>query len=88
MLAQSRIVVDIVADTEKQQMADSAYYTDLLHELQGIQAYYGGEALSVWLTDIGGGEVLLSDGTTFSPGMWTLPPGNGIPWCSSSRLPL
>ena len=63
MLAQSRIVVDIVADTEKQQMADSAYYTDLLHELQGIQAYYGGEALSVWLTDIGGGEVLLSDGT-------------------------
>ena len=59
MLAQSRIVVDIVADTEKQQMADSAYYTDLLHELQGIQAYYGGEALSVWLTDIGGGEVLL-----------------------------
>ena len=63
MLAQSRVVVNIVADTQKPQLSESAYYADLLAELQGIQAYYGGEALSVWLTDIGAGEVLLSDGT-------------------------
>lgn len=63
MLSQSAVVVNVVSDTTKQQLIDSTYYSDLLKELQATQSFYQDDVHSAWLTDIGAGEVLLSDGT-------------------------
>ena len=66
MLSQSGVVVHVVSDTAKQQLADSTYYADLLQELRSTQSNYQDEVLSTWLTDLGAGEVLLSDGSHIS----------------------